>query len=339
MDIEEINKSLELPEEKQDYEKFRFRETFDENYEGLLRHRSEFLVQELNGRLPSQVELILLSEKYGIDVASYVFYQSILRSKKHNRFIKEVNKETQTYLKKTPYRVVLCEGNYPFVQNKKFKENFLKYKIEDAGYEVTNLNFDYRYTLFQNAENLYNCLMEESNKPVLLISFGLGGAMANVLNSHPNYHKKLNHVKVWLNISGALNGLQILKEKFSNPWSSGLFRARVLLKNHHVNIKCLQQLSRDFPVWGMDPSYSMWKPQLVSIIGIPLRKHLKGEFKGKFNKLSEFGPNDGINVISDISFRKGLIYPVWGGGFLLNSSFFEYKFRKILCFLSRGVKF
>ncbi len=337
MDLEGVKKNkIEAPVEEA---KISFRETFDENYEGLVRHRAEFVLQELNGRVPSQVELILLSEKYGDDVSSHVYYQSLVRSKKYYDFIKAVDNETKSFVKDPGYKVVLCDGDYPFIQDIKYKENFLKYKIEDAGYEVEHIQYKNNLTIMQNAEILFNSLMDETDKPVLLITFGVGGAIANLLNSHPNYHKSLGHVKVWINISGAVKGLQILKDKFSSPLKTAVFSLWSKIINYKVNLKGLQQLSLDFPAWGMDPSLSVWKPQVISIVGIPLKKHVPAELKSNFNQLSDFGPNDGVNVISDITTKSGFIYPVWGGSFLMNRSFFEYRFRKILCFIARGVKF
>jgi hypothetical protein len=53
--------------------------------------------------------------------------------------------------------------------------------------------------------------------------------------------------------------------------------------------------------------------QLISIVGFPLREHLKkGIARRCHRRLTALGPNDGALVLADVCALPGLVYPLWG---------------------------
>jgi len=60
--------------------------------------------------------------------------------------------------------------------------------------------------------------------------------------------------------------------------------------------------------------------RLISIVGFPLRSHMtSGLGRRCYDRLSPFGPNDGVIVLDDVCAQPGLIYPIWGADHLLRS--------------------
>jgi hypothetical protein len=53
--------------------------------------------------------------------------------------------------------------------------------------------------------------------------------------------------------------------------------------------------------------------KVINIVGFPLRRHFQTYFSSFCHrKLSQYGPNDGTILLSDLNAWPGRLYPVWG---------------------------
>jgi hypothetical protein len=286
---------------------------------GLLARAAE-MTSAFAGEIPDRAALRVLTEEHGIDLATAIFYQSILASPMHGPFVRAVDGEKAAPLptvgmETNPFHLVIAPALYYQELPQYGGDGEAIAAIARAcGMRVTVAPLLSKGSLSRNAailwETLRGVVNEGEGEPIVLLSLSVGGGEVRILFAEHAGAPELAQVVGWINVCGLVRGIPLATQLLKNP-----------LRRFHAKTIC-RVIGLDFDlVRELDPAHLFWQddvclpPELrvVNLIGVPLHSHVQQRslFK-RYAWMRELGPNDGMSLLSDLLVEPGLIYPLWG---------------------------
>lgn len=273
-----------------------------------LTEQARHIVQQ-RGLMLDRQSMIMLSREKGADLAAGCYYQSLLQSE-HGCFINRIDAYdianfSNRSEKPGDIHIVVVPGmfykEYPDVG----ADGLLVTNIAQRfGFTVTRVATHSRGSISRNVKVLADALKSLDSKNIWLVSFSKGGSeVLAYLNS-----KRHAGLRGWINIAGINQGTPHASRKMSS------FPRRlaysVISRVMGVDYSLLFELDPAHPTWQANLDTD--KLQCIHVVPIPLRSHVQGMLKKRYEKLLDYGPNDGIAPIVDVQQLPGWIYPIWG---------------------------
>ena len=285
--------------------------------------------------LPTRDELIDLSEKYSIDLATRTMYESLLVSE-HGKFFESLNQlplpgpeEKRPFNSSPRVQIYIVPGmfyqEHPEVgaDGSLVKQIALKYGLEAHIVPVKSTG-----DIVANSEILARQLEKEASQSIWLISLSKGSAEVRYLLQQETVLNR--KICGWVSIAGMPCGSPLADLKLRNSACSIYYR--LLCRILGVNFAAIEQLQSIHPFWS---NYN-W-PALIDIIHVvpmPLAAHIQGPLRKRYRQLQIYGPNDGMVPIADILGLPGRFYPVWGCDHFLRAPQISFLLYRLFHYIS-----
>jgi hypothetical protein len=269
-------------------------------------------VRAFEGSVPNRETLQVLTQERGIELATAIFYQSILASPIHGSFVRAVDAEAAAPLS-SPSRfhlLIVPALYYQELPQYGGDGQAIATIAQACGLRVTVAPLLSKGSLSDNAAILWETLCQVEGEEVLLLSLSVGGGEVRILFGDHAGDPQLRRVVGWINICGLVRGIPLATHLLRNP-----------LRRLHTKTVC-KVIGIDFGlVRELDPDHAFWQgalplpPELrvVNLIGVPLHSHVQQRslFK-RYAWMQALAPNDGMSLLRDLIVEPGLIYPLWG---------------------------
>jgi len=284
-----------------------------------LAHQAADYVTALNGELPTGENLRQLTREQGIELATMIFYQSILSTNEHREFIAKVdNTEIQKKYLRGEIKLFIVPAffykEYPEVggDGKHVKEVAIA-----CGIEAEIVSIQSTGTVTENCNILKAALTHSRAKEIWLFSMSKGSAEVRMLLQDYPHDIPLERIRVWFNASGLANGCDLIDHMLST--SARRIRTRALCMATGADYRGLKQLLSNQADWHK-PFVMPTTLRVVNILGVPLLSHVQRALISRYNRLKHLGPNDGMVVLHKAYLPIGPIYPLWGADHFLRDS-------------------
>jgi hypothetical protein len=272
------------------------------------------------GGVPTGEMLQTLTREKGIDLATAIYYQSILASATSGPFIRAVDAEKAAPLTApmfAPSRVhllIVPALYYQELPQYGGDGRAIATIAEACGLAVTVAPLLSKGSLSDNAAILWQTLCALQGRAeineIVMLSLSVGGSETRIMLSEHAGSPQLARVVGWINVCGLVQGIPLVRQLLHNP-----------LRRLHARTVC-KVIGVDFAlVRELDPAHAYWQetpclpPQLrvANLIGVPLHSHVQQRslFK-RYGWMQALGPNDGMSFLSDLVVEHGPIYPLWG---------------------------
>lgn len=290
--------------------------------DGELRQRAARYKGATAGEILSKNELREFSRMLSPEIASMVFYQSVLESKFDSEFISLVNTTKLSEADKEFNR----KTEIAFIPSS-FSNSGLKWssegeKILDGcralGFRTEIVDTLPTRTLSENAVIIGEYLRECTAQSIILVSRNRGSAEVRMLiQQRGSDALEFDKLKGWVSITGLINGSRLLEKIVkgqSESWREKLFGKIFDYKSRlsgESRIAC-GQVAPGYSAWEQDlklPSAT----QFIQLLGVSRARHLSRFKKMMAVSLQKtVGPNDGVLMLEESWVRQGLRYPLWG---------------------------
>jgi hypothetical protein len=250
----------------------------------------------------------------GIDFATALLYERLVRSREHGPFIQQVQAgAADNGDRPSPSLLAIVPGacyvEYPRTgaDGRRLREC-----AREWGWRVERVPVASLGSLSTNARAVGDWLASRPEEPLVLVSLSKGGADVKTALASPATSATFRNVRVWISLSGILHGTPLagwcLRRGFRRLlvqwlcWYRGLDFAILRELDHHAGSRLAAELV--LPSWL----------KVVHVVGLPLSCHLRSRSSRRAHRrLAALGPNDGGGILlGDLCRLPGLIYPVWG---------------------------
>lgn len=278
---------------------------------GLLARAAEE-AQRFQGCVPDREMLQRLAREQGIDLATAIFYHSILASPQHGPFVRAVDAETAAPLPSpSRYHLLIAPALYYQELPQYGGDGQAIAEIARAcGLRVSVAPLLSKGSLSDNAAILWESLCRVEADEVLLLSLSVGGGEARMMFADHAGAPQLDKLVGWINICGLVRGIPLAAQLLRNPLRR--LHARTICKVIGLDFELVRELDPAHPFW-QGPVTLPPKLRVVNLIGVPLHSHVQQRslFK-RYGWMQAMGPNDGMSLLSDLIVEPGTIYPLWG---------------------------
>jgi hypothetical protein len=149
--------------------------------------------------------------------------------------------------------------------------------------------------------------------------------------AEPDAVKAFRNVIAWLNVGGITAGSPMASWVLERPWLTMAYRLLFWWRGRDFSF--IRDLAR---CPGAPLDFAVTVPRhirVIHILGFPLSHHLGTRRTRRWHRrLSNYGPNDAVTVLTDSCSWPGHIFPVWGADHYFDNS---YSREKLLAALLR----
>ncbi len=274
---------------------------------------------ELSGVFPSEKYLTEITRDHGADLATMIFYKSILQIPENQQFIAKIDSFSikQTY-PRTNIKLYVVPAffyqEYPEVGGDG------KHILEVAkvcGIDAELIPIKSTGTVSENTEIIYQTLNQCDADRVWIMSMSKGSAEVRLLFQNYDNQVVIDKVKIWFNVNGLANGCHLVDHMLKTPVRR--LKTRALCTATGASYKGLEQLLTAQPEWQQ----KLVLPaalKVINICGVPLLSHVQKALIARYNRLKHLGPNDGMVLLSKAFIAKGPVYPLWGADHFLRDT-------------------
>ncbi len=325
----------------------KFEQKFGLDFEMNLAHKAQPLVESLRGQVPNGQTLQSWTKDWGVDFATYAFYEAIQKSYLHGEFIKQVNALakisappsglTGAGRQISNIEIVIvpsCFTAGPLAWGY-FVES-LRSQARRWGFTTDVIDTHPDFSLTQNASLIEAYLKGRTAENIFLVSFSRGSAEVRMCLQRGQLAKsELAKVKAWINVNGAVHG-----SLYADLRSKEFFYRKfgpLLPKIFSYNARHDLELSKNFGIYRerfVLPNSML----MVNVLGLPLSHHIPIEVLSDFRSMqAAAGPNDSRVLLTDALIRPGFIYPLLGQSHFLLPEKVDRHFERLFEVLRKTV--
>lgn len=250
-----------------------------------------------------------ITKDQGINQATALLYKHL--SDKHADFIRAIDSyPSKAVPSQMPVKLIIVPGMF----YKEYPEMggdglFIKTIAEKFNFEYELVELKSRGSVLQNKNLLKEKLRNEKHGNIWIISFSKGSTETRLCLEELSTEKFPASIKGWVSISGLIRGTFLADDKLRSPLAKALWRttAQIIGVNHIITKEMSSRESVLRRKIFVPPNL-----EIIHIAGLPLASHLQPMLIQRYEKLSQFGPNDGIITLSDFLEVPGHVYPLWG---------------------------
>jgi hypothetical protein len=260
----------------------------------------------------SCLELNQLAQEHGMDLATAILYDRLLRHPVHGAFVRQVQSGDAL----TPSQSVLV-GIVPGAFYREHKNTGadgarLAQIVRSMDCAVECVSLRSFGSLAENAALLSGWLRQHQGRPVVLVSLSKGSADLKIALGLRNAPELFRDVKGWVSLSGLPQGTPLvawLRRQPLRRWGVGLL-LRLRGQRYSVVEELRHEPDGPLATWPALPP----RMSVIHVVGFPLRRHLAHPWAARaYERLSPLGPNDGGGfLLGDVTRLPGSVYPVWG---------------------------
>ncbi|HMC67132.1 MAG TPA: hypothetical protein VKI65_19510 [Gemmataceae bacterium] len=256
-----------------------------------------------------------ISRHQGIDFATALLYDRLLRSPEHGSFIQRLESLPGTANPARPLvaTVVIVPGafyvEFPHTgaDGRLLREVAAQFGCRSELIPIASFG-----SLAANARTICEWLTARVEEPVILVSLSKGGADMKTALAQPDGPQAFRNVVAWINLCGLVNGSPLvdwlMRQRLRRLWYRLLFWLRGYDFQVIPEMACGPGNPLDFSL--QLPAHM----RLISVVGFPLARHMSNSLARRcFRRLQDLGPNDGAGILlAEVCRLPGLLYPVWG---------------------------
>jgi len=263
---------------------------------------------------PTEAEILTLSKKSSVDLATRVFFEGLMASS-HGNFIRELSVFPCDNVKhrSSNVKILVLPGMFYREHPEVGADGCLAIEIARRfGFDAQRVDINSTGSVTGNSLILRDRLADESQGTIWLLSLSKGSSDArHYLQNHPLN----NRIKGWINVAGICKGAPLADRKLSTPL--GRAANRLLCALLGIDYGALWEMRTAHPFWQQD----RWPSQLemIHIVPVPLGSHIQGKLRSRYRRLLSKGPNDGFVPITDVMSLPGHVYPIWGSDHFLRT--------------------
>jgi hypothetical protein len=168
-----------------------------------------------------------------------------------------------------------------------------------------------------NARIMCDWLLATTDERIILCSLSKGGADVLSALDQPDAKIAFKNVVAWLNVGGITRGSPTASWVLERAWLSFIYRAIFWWRGQDFNfIRELRRGTHSQPKTRFEWPATM---KVFHVVGLPLTQHLCSRRTRRWHqRLSRYGPNDGVTIVTDNCDLPGVIFPVWGADHYFN---------------------
>ncbi len=256
-----------------------------------------------------------IAEAEGIDFATALLHDRVLRSPVHGPFVETTDSLPHEALS-PPNNVTLA-----IVPGARYVESpgtgadgrLVRDAARQCNWPCELIPTASFGPLRLNAEKIVHWLLRRrAAEKIVLVSLCKGGGEVKLALDHPRAPEAFRRVAVWVNLSGLLHGTPLVGWLFSRRTRVWWYRGLLWWRGYDFDV--VRELGRrpGDPLTG--PVRLPEHLRLISVVGFPLRRHLTTPLARRcFRRIAQLGPSDGAGILlADACRVPGVIYPVWG---------------------------
>jgi hypothetical protein len=267
-----------------------------------------------------------LAAREGIDLATALVYDRLVRSPVHGPFLEKLQTLTSVPANGAPATVVIVPGAF----YREFPHTgadgcAVRTEAEALGFTTDLVPLVSFGSLRTNADILRDWLAHDRRENLVLVSLSKGGADVKAALAEPGAARVFRKVAFWINLSGLLHGTPLVDWLFSRRLRR--LWIRLLFWWRGFDFAVIPELARgpgtplDMPLCLPDHM------QAIHVVGFPLARHLSNRLARRcYRRVKSLGPNDGAGILlADVCQLPGLVYPVWGADHYLRPAGLDMK--------------
>ena len=275
------------------------------------------LLEEGKGEIPNlafedlthEILREFVKEK-GIGLTTSLLYNKLLYKSKSSEFIRKLDsiEPHLTNLPKLSGKLLIAPSGFYKELPEYAGDGSLVMEIANQfGLNSEIIPVNTKGSITENANVIVEYLKKEPSDRIIIFSLSKGGSdLFLALEAAPELQKK---ILVWVSFCGIFKGTlladQFLSKRGIRKWlQDGIFRTLGITREF------LPEFSYTKGVLAKEVTLRL--PNVISVIGVPIESHLRGNLLRRFRTLSPNGPNDGISLHLDSILPESKIYPVWG---------------------------
>ena len=268
-------------------------------------------VDSLQGEIPDQGSLRTLTEERGTDYATAAFYHAIRAVPQHSRFIERVDQqEIAASHPASGIKMLVVPAffyrEYPEVGG---DGQHIIDVARACGIDAQLIAVHSTGSIRNNIEIIQQSLQRAAGNEIWLLSMSKGSAEIRRLLQERGDKLPLEDLRLWFNVSGLVNGCDLVDHMLGSPVRR--LKTRALCLATGAEYTAMEELLTDQPCW-QQPLPLPPGLQVINIFGVPLISHLQKALLARYHRLKHLGPNDGMVLLSRAYLPPGPIYPLWG---------------------------
>jgi hypothetical protein len=260
----------------------------------------------------SSPKLAQVAQKQGLEFATAVLYDRVLRHPEHGAFFQRVRNQDNLRAD-AQIRVGIVPGAfYREHQDTGADGACLAAIVKSMNCPVDRVPAESFGSLASNASHLADWLLQHRHERVMLISLSKGSADTKVALALPNAAELFGNVAAWVSLSGLPQGTSLVTWLRRQPLRR--LGVRLLLRLRSQRYSVVEELRPE-----ADGPLAVWPPlplslRIIHVVGFPLRRHLAHPWAARgYERLAPLGPNDGGGfLLGDVTRLPGAVFPVWG---------------------------
>jgi hypothetical protein len=260
----------------------------------------------------SQVKFLEVFHEHGLDFATALLFERLLKHPNHSRFYRRVQSGCEVLSGKLPLVGIVPGAFYREHKNTGADGARVAAILKSMGCDVEIVPVESFGSLKRNATLIAQWAQLRKNRRVILITLSKGAADLKTALALPEAPELLGEVQAWISLSGLPQGTPL--EAWLRKQRLRRFGIRILLRLRGQRYSVVEELRHgpDSPLanWPVLPSHL----QVIHVVGFPLRKHLAHPWAARgYERVASLGPNDGGGfLLSDVMNLPGTVFPVWG---------------------------
>jgi hypothetical protein len=253
-----------------------------------------------------------LAEREGIDFATALIFDRVLRQPANRDFFKRVRCRPEARPDDLPL-IGLVPGAFYREHNNTGADGAEVTKIlESIGCRVEHVPVASFGSLANNAAVISDWLAHHRSERVALFSLSKGSADVKAALASSGAGERFQNVKAWVSVSGLPQGTPLVG--WLREQTFRRLGVRLLLWSRSQRYSVVEEL-RDEPdgplaSWPALPSHL----RLCHVVSFPLQRHLAHRWAPRaYTRIKPLGPNDGGGfLLADVANLPGVVMPVWG---------------------------
>jgi hypothetical protein len=257
-------------------------------------------------------QIAKITRDRGIDFATALLYDRVLRSLENSAFLGQVNSSNRSVVSDPPLVGIVPGAFYLEHNNTGADGSRLVAILRSINCRAQLVPVESFGSLTTNAAIIAEWLSQHGKTRTALISLSKGSADLKIALGLPNAPELFQNVDTWVSLSGLPQGTPLvgwLRRQFLRRLG-----VRLVLRLRGQRYSVVEELCQDsggpLMTWPAMPA----RLRVIHVIGFPLRRHLAHPWAARaYDRVAPVGPNDGGGfLLVDAARLPGIVFPIWG---------------------------
>ena len=260
----------------------------------------------------SSTELRKIADAQGLDFATALLYDRVLRSPEHDAFFRLVNASSRYVCGDPPLVGIIPGAFYLDHKNTGADGKQLATILKSINCCVETVPVESFGSLARNAAIIADWLSKCREQRVALISLSKGSADLKIALGLPKAEELFRNVETWVSVSGLPQGTPLVAWLRRQPLRR--LGVRLLLRLRGQRYSVVEELRQEpdgpLATWPALPPHL----RVIHVVSFPLRRRVAHPWAARaYDRLKSLGPNDGGGfLLADVANLRGTVFPVWG---------------------------